>query len=388
VTNPQELFDPAGEGRTAGIEVAAHEVSISDCAVDRFGYGIVVAFDGEWLNTRIVGNRVSNVLGAGGGRRDGGRAGEDRGDGITVWGAQATVVGNVVSAKPGTDARIGIHAEGLGDVKRVATPHSEAMVTVSGNVVTGPFRRSIVFEEIANGIASNNTVADATWWGLALIGGRACTFTGNAVRYTRAAADDQGSAYSPTRCGVVVLGGEGHTVAENTITVQESADAFVAVLPLEGERSSDIRIAGNNCRTVGDGRCAAGIVLEGEPGPLRPKLQGNTVVGAEGEGLYLGAGQRVEVSGNTVVGGPGSTHGVLADHPRNAGTLLLGNRVSSYPIGIGLFGQDGAVVSANVVDDCDVAVDLFGSSGVTLTGNLLTGARTSVDHLGGNPVLP
>lgn len=380
VTNPEETLE-------RGIEIAAHDVTVTDCVVDRFRYGIVVAAEGEWLNARIINNRVTNVVGAGGGRGSDSRDGEDRGDGITVWGAQATVVGNIVYAKPGTDARIGIHAEGLGDVKVTATPHSESMVTISGNVVTGGFRRCIVFEEISNGTIVGNTVADATWWALALIGGTGCIVADNTVRYTRAAEDDQGSAYSPVRSAVLVYGGTGHSVAGNTVAVSGVADSFVTVYTLDGERPTDVRIAGNNCRTTGDGRCDTGISMAGSPGPVRPKLQGNTVVGMTDQGIYLGEATGAEVSGNTVIGGKGCQRGVFGDNPANSGVLVLGNRVVGCTAGIALYSQTAGVVSANVVEDCGTAIDLFTSKGVVLVGNVAVGADTDVDNLGSNSLV-
>lgn len=378
VTNPDETLE-------RGIEIAASDVTVTDCVVDRFRYGIVVAAEGEWLNTRIINNRVTNVVGAGGGRGSDSRDGEDRGDGITVWGAQATVVGNVVYAKPGTDARIGIHAEGLGDVKTRATAHSEAMVTISGNVVTGPFRRCIVFEEISNGTIVGNTVADATWWSLAVIGGTGCVVADNTVRWTRTGDDDQGSAYSPTRAPVHVYGGTGHSVSGNAVTVSGVADAFVVVYTLEDtEQPTDVRIAGNTCRTTGDGECGIGIAMLGDPGPVRPKLQGNTLVGMTDQGIYLGAATGTEVSGNTVVGGAGCERGIFGDNPVNSGVIVLGNRVVGCDTGIALYSQTAAVVSTNVVEDCPTAVDLFSSTGVVLVANLGGGAATPVANLGAN----
>lgn len=388
VTNPDELFETTGEGRTGGIEVAADRVTVLDCVVDRFGYGIVVAADGEWTDTQIIGNRVTNVLGAGGGRGSDSDAGEDRGDGITVWGARATVVGNVVSAKPGTDARIGIHAEALADIKESSPAHSDAMVTISGNVVTGPFRRCIVFEEIHNGVISANTVADATWWNIALIQGTGCLVTGNAVRHTRTAEDDQGSSYSPVRCGVLVYGGAGHTVSGNTVTVSGRADAFLAQFTLEGVSPTDVLLTGNNCRTVGNGEVASGVTMLGSPGPVRPKVVDNTLTGFGTEGVYLGAASAPHVAGNTVVGGPGAERGVIADNSANDGVLVATNRVSGCGTGIALYNQSGALVSANLVDDCSTGLDLFSSSGVVAVGNVYRSTPTAVASAAGNQLLP
>lgn len=381
ITNPDEGFGRA-------LEIAADDVTVEGCVVDRFLYGIVVAASGEWVDTRIIGNRVINVLGAGGGRGSDSRDGEDGGDGITVWGARATVTGNVVSALPGTDARIGIHAEGLPDSAGEDRPHSGAMVTITGNVVSGPFRRCIVLEEIDHGAVVGNTVADATWWCLAVIGGRGCLVTGNTVRYTRTADDDQGRSYSPARSAVLVYAGEGHTVSGNTVAVLGAADAFVTLYTLLGSRPTDVLVADNNCRTQGDGTCDFGVTVAGEPGAVRPRIRGNSLVGVRSAGVYLGQATTPEVSGNLVDGAPGCERGVFGDSPANDGALLVGNRVSGCTTGIGLFGQTAAVVSGNLVSDCGAALDLFGSTGVVVTGNVFPRAGVPIQNAGENRVLP
>jgi hypothetical protein len=381
ITNPKEIY-------SRGVEIAAHGVTVSDSVVDRFRYGVVVAADGEWGDTRILGNRVSNVLGSGGGRGSDSRAGEDTGDGITVWGARATISGNVVSALPGTDARIGIHAEGLGPVKRDPIPHSDAMVTVTANVVTGPFRRAIAFEEIDNGVMSANTVADGSWWGLAVINGTGCLVTDNTIRFTRSAQDDQGRAYSPSRSGIMVFGGAGHTVADNTITVHHSADAFITLSTLLDARPTDVHVTGNNCRALADAGCGWGVLMAGAPGPLRPKIRGNTFVGVDSGGVYLAAGGSPEISGNSIIGKPGCPHGILGDRAASDGALVIGNRVVSCRTGIALFGQAGGIVSSNIIEDSPTAVDLFESSGISIVGNLFTDSWTQVANLGDNRMLP
>ena len=382
------VSDPDGR-YSRGIEIAADDVTVHDCVVRGFEYGIVVAAEGEWVDTRILGNRVLDVRGAGGGRGSDSRDGEDRGDGITVWGARAVVSGNVVTAAAGTDARIGIHGEGLGDVKERDVPHADAMVTITGNVVTGPFRRCLVLEEIDDGVITGNTVADATWWGIAVIAGTGCLVTGNTVRYTRAAEDDQGLAYSPVRSPLVVYGGSGHTLADNTVTVTGVADNHITLLTLGEERPTDVSVSGNNCRTDGDGTCVSGIVLAGTTGPVRPKLRDNTLVGVTGIGVYLGRSTSPEVRGNTVVAAEGGAqHGVLADTPESDRALVVANRVVGCATGIGLYEQTAAVVATNVVEDCVTAVDLFESSGVVVVGNVVAGSGAPVANAGANQVLP
>lgn len=381
VTNEDDGFGRA-------LEIAANDVTVEGCVVDRFMYGIVVAADGEWVDTRILGNRVINVVGAGGGRGSDSREGEDTGDGITVWGARATVTGNIVSALPGTDARIGIHAEGLRDIAEEDRGHSDAMVTITANVVTGPFRRCIVLEEIDHGTVVGNTVADATWWCLALIGGKGCLVSGNTVRYTRTAEDDQGRSYSPARSAVLVYAGEGHTVSGNTIAVLGAADAFVTLYTLLGSRPTDVLVADNNCRTEGEGTCDFGVTVAGEPGAERPRIRGNSLIGVSSTGVYLGQATAPEVAGNVIVGAAGAERGIFGDSPENDAALLVGNRISRCTTGISLFSQSAAVVSVNLVSDCGAAIDLFGSSGVVLTGNVSLRSGDTVQNAGANQVLP
>jgi hypothetical protein len=382
VTNPRELSS------SRGIGIAAHDVVISECWVDRFAYGIVVAADGEWMRTRIMGNRVSNVLGGGGGRGSTSTAGEDRGDGITVWGAQASVVGNVVTAKPGTDARIGIHAEGLQDQEQDTPQHSDAMVTITANVVSGTFRRCIVFEEIDNGTITANTVADGTWWGIAVIEGTGSVVADNTIRVTRSVQDDQGSAHAPLRCGLQLYGGSGHTVSGNTVSVSGVADAFVSLTDLSGRPPTDILVTDNNCRTTGRGQVTRGVVMLGDDGPVRPRLRGNAFVGAAEVGIYLGSAHRPDVSGNTIVGASGCQHGVFGDNDANSGAIVAGNRVVGAGTGIALYGLTNVVLSANVMEGCPIAVDLLGCTGGVVLGSMAIDAATPVANAADNQVLP
>jgi hypothetical protein len=384
VTNPRELLTDHGDGRGVGIEIAANDVTVHDCIVDRFVYGIVVAFDGEWLDTRILGNRVTNVLGAGGGRGSDSDLGEDRGDGITVWGARATVVGNVVSAKPGADARIGIHAEGLSSARTGDAVNPESMVTITGNVVTGPFRRSIAVEGVDAATVMGNTVAGATWWGLAVIYGTGCVVSGNTVRYSRSSDDDQGRSWGPARSAVMVFAGTGHLLADNTITVSGAADAFVTVALLTGRPPTDVAISGNNCRTVGTGTCTDGVICTGEPGPVRPKVRGNTIAGVRGLGVYLGAADSPEATGNTVIGDGATRCGILGEYPANAGSLVTGNRVTGCGTGLGLHNASAGVVHGNLIENCGIGLDLFGSQGMTVMGNVFRSVATPTANTEGN----
>ena len=88
-----------GERNTA-ISIWASDVLIDGVTVDGFQNGIAVQPSGEFEGVVISGCHVLNIVGSGGGRGSASSAGEDRGDGITVWGARSAVVGNIVSAAP------------------------------------------------------------------------------------------------------------------------------------------------------------------------------------------------------------------------------------------------------------------------------------------------
>lgn len=206
--NPNKLQATSG-GRNYGIQAVASEITIELCTIEHFQNGIAVSSGGEYENIIIANNRIKDCIGAGGGRGSSSSAGEDRGDGIVVWGTQATVVGNIVNAEAGQDCRIGIHGEALDSFAGGPPPtgYYHSLMTFTGNIVYGQFRRGLVFEGIDNGAIIGNVVADSTWWSICLaVGCKNCVVSGNSIMATRTAADDQGSNWSVQRAALAVYG--------------------------------------------------------------------------------------------------------------------------------------------------------------------------------------
>ncbi len=139
LTNPNMLQSNSG-ARNVAIMFRASLGSVTRSTIRYFQNGIQVESTGEYHDFIIANNRVIDCIGAGGGPTQKSTYGEDRGDGITVWGCAATITGNLVTAKAGQDCRIGIHMEGLANYHADSFPLQDNMCTVVGNVVRGPFR--------------------------------------------------------------------------------------------------------------------------------------------------------------------------------------------------------------------------------------------------------
>lgn len=387
LANPNELQSATGE-RNYGIEVLANEVLVQGCEIDRFQNGIAVRSTGEFHNHRIIGNRVKDCIGAGGGADDPAAQqglGEDRGDGIVVWGAQALIQGNIVNAKPGQDCRVGIHAEGLVEFAQTSAPHSDAMVQITGNVIYGPFRRGIVNENIRGFSATANLVADVTWWALASVeGAENSTFSGNSVIWTRTSEGNQGASWAPVRAPLAFFGtGCASMMNDNTIWATSGSE-MTAVISVEGpsdtrkhlysaargnqfhaeDNSVTVTSAGLRCSGHTDGFVFSDNILKGRmlrganipnSQSINITLRGNLLESPD-TGFSLDGirhnGPMVRISGNEL---RGFTEGIEASNA--SGGWVRENAISGGIHGINLFGSSGVDVSRNHFD--------------TLTGNRL-----------------
>ncbi|WP_110004591.1 right-handed parallel beta-helix repeat-containing protein [Geodermatophilus normandii] len=383
LSNPGELTGRPGlttGGYNVGILIEAHDVLVSECTIDRFQGGIVVAADGEWQRIRILGNRIEDVLGRGLGPTDvTSPDGEDGGDGICVWGSQATVTGNVVNAKAGRDARIGIHFEALPDRQRKvpATGHADEQISVCGNVVYGQFRRGIVVEQATGATVNGNCVADATWWSIALINTRNCTVSANAIAWTRTAEDNQGESWSPRRAALTCYGEVSDCVlSDNTVhaTATSAARCFVNIQSDDGV-PSDLLISGNVFG--GDPSAAIQDALLTGPRTLRPRILGNRFSVFTERGLNLYGADRFEVANNSIDGNDGSPgRGIEAD---GAGAGLISNNVvSNVTQAIVVSNSSGVLVVGNLVTDCQDGFDGYASAGLLVSSNAfrVLGAKT------------
>ena len=221
--NPSEAQSRTGPISVA-IRISANRCRVAANRIDRFQNGIVVSADGEYFDTTIENNVVSNVIGVGGGPADRtSTAGEDRGDGIVSWGARTRIVGNQVSAKPGTDARIGIHVEALPTFKRRTTPDDDAGAEIRNNRVSGSFRRAIADEGVRDAvIADNDLPGGYSWWAIAVTqGGRNVTVANNRITFDRHPNNASGSAWHFWPAAIHVAG-YGRDVRIDDVTIRDN----------------------------------------------------------------------------------------------------------------------------------------------------------------------
>ncbi|MGK9148254.1 right-handed parallel beta-helix repeat-containing protein [Plantibacter flavus] len=364
---------PAGSTsgeRNVGIDIHASDVVIDGVTVDGFQNGIINRPFGEYGGVVITGCHVLNVTGAGGGSGSGSSAGEDRGDGITIWGARASVVGNIVTAASGADARIGIHAESLPDYAIDPGPWADALITFTGNVVTGPFRRGIVLEGVSHSVIVANTVSDATWWGIALIDTRATAVVGNTVRWTRTAAEHPGSAWKPSRCPIMIYRDvQGATVEANQIEIRGDAAAAIslsaAVLP--GSNSpvgATDTVVSDNIVRIADGTCPNGIVLDRA---VRPTVSGNRLTVSLASGVVGGVLSYhcvdAMLTDNSITGAA-VTNGFGLHHQGAGSIVITGNRIDRIRVGVAVVNcTGGATIVGNTARECEYGLDTYGTTG-------------------------
>ncbi|MGF6963037.1 parallel beta-helix repeat protein [Paraburkholderia sp. WC7.3g] len=247
VTNPNLLQEQTGN-RMSAITFLANYGKVVNSTVQYFQHGVIVESTGEYHDFIISNNKILDCIGAGDGPSNTTSGnGEDRGDGITVWGCCATITGNLVTAKAGQDCRIGIHMEGMPTYHADSYPLEENLGTISGNVVRGSFRRSIVLEQVNNVTVSANTCQGATWWGIAVIKAIACTINGNTILYTRASTDQTGGSWSPIHAGVNLYGGCINCVV-NANTIDTSRGFADTGIYLQG-LNSDSQVQGTQAAT-------------------------------------------------------------------------------------------------------------------------------------------
>jgi parallel beta-helix repeat protein len=392
LTNPNHLGSPTG-ARNIGIEIRTSDVVVDGVRVVGFQNGVVNEPTGEFEGVIVTNCHIVDVVGVGGGRGSSSKYGEDRGDGITIWGARALVSGNVVNALAGTDARIGIHAEGLADYEVNPGLYPDAMFSIDDNVVSGPFRRGIALEAVSHATVSGNTVTGNTWWGIAAIDTRSAAISNNTVRWTRAPEDDQGSAWGPSRGPILVYRGADATVVEgNVIEIRGVATAAIRLqdaVPPTGDTttpvgSTDTVIADNVIRLAG-GTCPSGVVLQRA---IRPIVIGNrlsitTPSGATG-GVISYLSIDLVIADNSLRGA-GEASGYGVQH-QGAGTVqVTGNRVEGFRIGLAVTNASaGVTIVGNTILACATGIDTYGSTGRSMVAaNRLSVSGTA--HINAQP---
>ena len=375
-TNPNSLGAATG-GKSFAILVSANDSTVTGNTIDTFQNGIGIDAGGEYYGHRIIGNRIKDVIGAGGGASSGSTNGEDRGDGIVCWGAEAVIADNIVNCKSGSDARIGIHCEAL--TGGAAAPHSDAMTTVTGNVVWGQFRRSIAFEDMKSAVATGNTVADATWWALAMSNCVNSQMSNNTIIWTRQSSDNQGSAYSPDRAVLMLYGSApiGCLFAGNTIRLAGVADAIMFTRSVT-TGAADCAFDGNVV-TVDSGSVTYGAFIDAAGANIA--VTNNTLKGFTSAGVRTFVPTtRVE---NNTLAGSSATYGYWSDTIGN-GQRVNNNTIDGCTNGVVLLGAASNMASGNTIKNATTGVDLYGTTDTKALGNVFITVTTAYANAGGS----
>lgn len=390
--NPLELGAITGTSSPA-VQIHSHDVTIVNCLIDSFQGGILVFPDGEWVHTIIANNRIKDVLGSGEGVGNiTSDRGEDRGDGIMTAGASASITGNVINAKAGRDARIGIHCEAL---TPIATNHpvgEDRTFTITGNVVTGPFRRSIATEDVSNATVSGNAVADATWWGISVSG--AChnvTVSGNSLLWTLPAGRVPGLAYGPDICCFYILNEvKGMVLSDNVVTVSgQVTDAVFITGSTARGFPKNISVTGNVIQTPSGGRLTNGVrAIETGTGDL--VVAANTVEGFTRAGIEVTGASTFSVTNNSIngvkAGVAGQNWGILADGVIKGG-VIANNRVANVAVGVERAnGKGGTIITANQITGAGAAIDLYATTAPVVTSNAFIGCKAGISNAGSDVV--
>lgn len=211
ITNPNLLASPTGASSRA-INILADYVLVANTHIDGWETGVYQNAAGEFYGVVIDGNIITNVNGVGS---------EAKGDGIMCVGSGVIITNNLVEARVGTDARCGIVIEGLPPYKVTnlvsnATNIDETAFVVQGNIVKGPFRRSIHAEGCFDYVISDNVCIGARWWGAMLASGDRGTFANNHILWT-----ENGSAGAPggIKAPLYLLAAGRSRVTGNTIRI-------------------------------------------------------------------------------------------------------------------------------------------------------------------------
>ncbi len=381
ITNPNELGATTGL-RNYGVEIKAHNTIVRGCTIEKFQNGISNRSDGEWYNTQILNNRILEIVGV---------SLEDRGDGININGAAASVIGNVVTCKAGTQGRVGIHAEALGTSIVTPGPYDNAGITFSGNIVRGPFRRSCVFENISDGTITGNFFADALWWELALIRTRSCVVSGNTMVRT---ASHETVGGSQAKAMIYVYGEtQNCTVTGNALRLALGAMTGATITAfIAGESGSvgssdwptDCIVQGNNMFLSDDTPTDSGLATNGIwfSKSTRLTIENNHIVGASSRGIWSAYAVGCVIRGNRITGNVGDHNPDLATGIESSGSsvnmLVEDNWIESTTSkAIKLYNQAGdTIVRSNIIRQGNQGIDLFGCAGGEVKGNFFASTTT------------
>lgn len=365
LTNPNHLAGQTGN-KSAGIHITNNSVRVEGCTIVGAQQAIFVDAQGEWHDFIIMRNHILDVPGSGDGPSSASNNGEDRGDGIYVMGAGAVIVGNIVTALDGTDARIGIGIESLANLEAVPYVHGDSMFTISNNRVTGKFRRGIVNEGCKYVTIADNTIADFTWWAIALIGTAwQSNVHHNTIASTRSSTDLQGSAWNPNRCGIMIFDNVANaTVDHNAIAVEGNGVLQGGIVVQVGTlgQSTDLVIDNNQIDGSSSNLITTGILSVN--GATRIKVTENTIKGFSTNGVYLsGDSGKCRVSGNKIYGsGKGTGRGIYTDNTPSIDGEFNWNHIENVGNAIDTFGRTGSCQwIGNTIEHAAHGLDFFGA---------------------------
>lgn len=398
--NPNGLGNDSGD-RPYGVEIQAHDVIVSNCLVKGFQNAIAQRANGEWYRSIIIGNQCLDCLGAGQGQASSSTLGEDRGDGITAWGAGTIIANNIVTLKDGEDGRIGIHAERLSPFIVTPGPYDDTAVSVVGNHIYGAWRRGIVFEGMRGATAVGNTIVGPTWWALAIVKGAVCcTMSDNIVYWTQG--NTSWGSWSPT-IAPLKLGFEMDSCILSGNTVYMKAGSKCAIgfdmQNTSDGSQTDCAMIDNKLicedNTVEFSMALARISATSTDFPTRPVFKGNWLRGDAPDGLLMQKCVSPLVRENVIVSTAGTavsgSAGIqLADaaitHPRIhqnhvvgwEDNIRLASITTSGSVSNNLVegGGDG-VVTGSSVSNITITGNCFG----TLTGNRISNIPNAMRHL-------
>jgi len=370
MTNPN-LINSGGVGtRGQALGVSANEFKAFGNFIENFESGIAIRTTGEYENIIIGGNRIKDSIGT---------ATEDRGDGIVVWGALATVYGNVVNCKAGYDCRVGIHGEALDAFQVSDTIHASSQITLADNVVYGQYRRGLTLEGIAIGSITGNVVSDATFWGISINQTcYACTVTGNSILYTRTASDTQGGS-GIHHTGIMVYGQtQDVVIANNTIQVTPTAvgDSMISVFAASSSSvPTRTRISDNVITALSGSIVTDGIYLAGDVGGIDTTVGDNIISGFSNRGIFAFNPMNLSVRGNLIDGKSLSS----VSYTEQTGVYIDGATLS-----------EGYVVDGNMIKNLGIlnpsvsstAIFVGSTSSSIITNNYLSNAIRGINIFG------
>ncbi len=393
--NPDRLRTIDGEP-TYGILICGDRNRIEGCIVRDFQMCLATSATGEFYDNSFLSNHC-RVLGAGDDRK---QQGENRGDGITDWGARAKIIGNTVEAASGqgthNDCRIGIHVENLSSyAQNNGGTDAGAGSEIIGNIVvpspdgTGRFRRCYSIEGITHARLIGNYGRGWTWNGVWLVGASNGSIVADNILYQdlrRMLAN--GASWNPSRAAILVYANDGVTLRDVQVRgnlvelVGGTQDCGIRVQSARG-RVENVMISNNTCISLAAlGDDVSGILVVEA---VDVQITGNRVKGGWNTGIRLLSSQQISIDGCTVSGARGFAIAAQATRTR---LRITRNTLSDCGQGIESVGNAGSVIDGN----CLAGIKEYGMSFAAgdrsmVVGNIVQDNTGRVARFGDNPGL-